>query len=178
VEPGHVRITNLGASFIGGMLGSLAQQAEAVALTFSDAGIATTAVPNARDLIWGKALVAVTLNAIAAVSGYCPAEVLDNTFARDLARSVVDEIEAVAEKSGVQLPFDDAWDRFEQAARAAGMSRPSMLQDLERGRATEIDFLTGAVARVGAQVGVPTPVCRTLTHLVHMRETRDAALLA
>ncbi|NIP34771.1 MAG: 2-dehydropantoate 2-reductase, partial [Thermoplasmata archaeon] len=49
-------------------------------------------------------------------------------------------------------------------------SKTSMLQDLERGRATEIDHLTGAVVRYGREKGVPTPVCSTLLRLVRARE--------
>jgi 2-dehydropantoate 2-reductase len=49
-----------------------------------------------------------------------------------------------------------------------------MLQDVERGRPTEIDALTGAVVRYGRQVGVPTPVCETLHRLVRARERQLA----
>jgi 2-dehydropantoate 2-reductase len=49
-----------------------------------------------------------------------------------------------------------------------------MLQDIERGRPTEIDALTGAVVRYGREVGVPTPVCETLLRLVRARERQLA----
>jgi 2-dehydropantoate 2-reductase len=51
-------------------------------------------------------------------------------------------------------------------ARATGENRSSMLQDLERGNPTEIDFINGAVARLGQKAGVDCPVNMTLTRLV------------
>jgi len=50
-------------------------------------------------------------------------------------------------------------------------SKTSMLQDMERGRPTEIEALTGAVVRYGERTGVPTPVCTTLLRLVRAKET-------
>ncbi|MCK5414209.1 MAG: 2-dehydropantoate 2-reductase, partial [Thermoplasmata archaeon] len=49
-------------------------------------------------------------------------------------------------------------------------SKTSMLQDIERGKPTEIDALTGAVVRGGEETGVPTPVCSTILRLVRAKE--------
>jgi 2-dehydropantoate 2-reductase len=66
---------------------------------------------------------------------------------------------------GVVLPGDPVA-RVMQVAQATAANRSSMLQDMERGRRTEVDAINGAVAERGLRLGVPTPVNQTLTELV------------
>jgi 2-dehydropantoate 2-reductase len=74
---------------------------------------------------------------------------------------------AIAEKLGVR--FAVGVDRRIEGAAAVGAHKTSMLQDLERGRAMEIDALVTAVAELGALVGVPTPAIGLVLGLVRLR---------
>jgi 2-dehydropantoate 2-reductase len=81
---------------------------------------------------------------------------------------------AVADAQGIVLDQSPE-ELFDFAARKeiAYDHKPSMLQDVEAGRATEIDFLNGAIADFGERHGVQAPLNRALTALVKGRERGD-----
>ena len=72
--------------------------------------------------------------------------------------AMVEEAAAVSRAQGVDLPPETEAERIELARRLPTGMRSSMLHDLEAGRRLELDWLTGAVVRLGSAVGVPTPV--------------------
>jgi 2-dehydropantoate 2-reductase len=83
---------------------------------------------------------------------------------------VAEETARVAAAAGVQLPYFDAAERVRRHCMDVGTSKPSMLQDVERGRPTEIDAINGAVVRLGRRLGVATPYNEALLLLVKARE--------
>ena len=74
--------------------------------------------------------------------------------------AMVEEAVAVARARGVDLPEGTEAERIELARKLPTEMKSSMLHDLEAGRRLELDWLTGAVVRLGAEAGVPTPVER------------------
>jgi 2-dehydropantoate 2-reductase len=92
---------------------------------------------------------------------------------------VIDEAFAVARAAGARLRWDDAdayrRDFYGALVPSTAAHRSSMLQDLERGRPTEIDALNGYVVRRGVELGVPVPVNTTLTHMIRARVRRARA---
>jgi 2-dehydropantoate 2-reductase len=76
--------------------------------------------------------------------------------------ALVEEAVAVARAQGIALPADLAAERLELARQLPGEMRSSMLHDLEAGRRLELDWLTGAVVRLGAEAGVGTPASAEL----------------
>jgi ketopantoate reductase PanE/ApbA-like protein len=72
--------------------------------------------------------------------------------------------------NGAILPGKDYNVWLEQIMGVYGRGKPSMLQDFERGRLTEIDFINGYVAQVGKQIGIPVPMNAAITDLVHQIE--------
>ena len=172
VGPGHVRHTNVSRTYVGEMDGRTTPRVERIAATFSAAGIPTSVSDSLLDLQWGKLLVNAAANAVAAIAGCTAGELARHASARELTRLVAEETATVARAVGAHLP-DDPAAKVHQALAAAGDSKPSMLQDVERGRWTEIDAINGAVVRAGEGVGVPTPYNRCLTLLVRAIEARQ-----
>jgi 2-dehydropantoate 2-reductase len=81
----------------------------------------------------------------------------------DCGTTAVAEAMAVAQAEGVALPMIDPREAWSQAVVGLPFSfKTSMRQDIEKGEKTEIDFINGAVVRLGEKWGVPTPVNRTL----------------
>jgi 2-dehydropantoate 2-reductase len=74
--------------------------------------------------------------------------------------AMVAEAAAVAKGRGVALPDDIAEERIAFARGLPTEMRSSMLHDLEAGRRLELDWLTGAILRLGAEVGIDTPISR------------------
>jgi 2-dehydropantoate 2-reductase len=83
---------------------------------------------------------------------------------------VVDETVAVAAAKGIRIDRDKIVATVDSALREHAHHKASMLQDREHGRQTEIEMINGAIAREGASLGVPTPVCDTLADLVRIIE--------
>ena len=72
--------------------------------------------------------------------------------------------------NGAIVPGKDYNVWLDQIMGVYGRGKPSMLQDIERGRLTEIDFINGYVTQLGKQIGIPVPMNTAITDLVHQIE--------
>nr|MBA3329602.1 2-dehydropantoate 2-reductase [Actinomycetota bacterium] len=86
-----------------------------------------------------------------------------------LVHELVDEGKRVAAAAGVEL-HEDPWEMNVLATRRGSAHSPSMLEDVEARRPTEIDLITGALVREGERLGVPVPLHTALLRLVKARE--------
>ena len=84
----------------------------------------------------------------------------------DLVRKIAEETIAVANATGCAIDSVGAIAHIEQTLREAGMGKGSMLQDVEAGRRTEIDVITGAVVAAGERAHVDTPLNRAILALI------------
>ena len=134
-----------------------------IAHAFNDAGLATTVTPNILGTMWDKLLVNVATGAVSAVTGLPYGPLYRIPQIETTALAAVEEAMAVARAQGIRLGFPSARDAWLKAA--AGLPedfKTSMLQSLEKGSVTEVDFINGAVVRHGARLGIATPVNATL----------------
>jgi 2-dehydropantoate 2-reductase len=166
VGPGEIRHTGVGPTVIGALDRSSRSMAEKTAETFNEAGLQTRVSDDVRDDIWGKVLVNLGINALTALTGLRNGQLLEFPELRRLMRLAVEEGMRVAEADGVDLGLLDHVAHVYEVVEATGANRSSMLQDVDRGRRTEIDALNGAVVGLGEKMGVETPVNRALTALV------------
>jgi 2-dehydropantoate 2-reductase len=148
------------------------EKVEALAEACTRAGMPTHALEDARGAQWRKLIFNAGSNAIAALTGRTHGQVAEPPT-RELAWAVMAEGRAVADAQGITLDMSPE-ELFDHAARkdVAHGHKPSMLQDVEARRATEIDFLNGAIVAFGERHGVGTPLNRSLTELIKgMEET-------
>jgi 2-dehydropantoate 2-reductase len=98
----------------------------------------------------------------------------DDLQLRAIMDGIVEEAFRVAQRQGVELFWESAHAYSEffynQLLPPTYDHRSSMLQDLERGRRTEIDAINGRIWQYGQELGVPTPYNETMTRLVRQRE--------
>jgi len=170
VGPGHVRHTAVGQTFLGEPTGELSARAVNLARTFSAAGMPTQATDRLWEMVWGKLVINAAMNATCALTGASGEAALHSAAAYALVGLVADETAAVAAALGIALPYPDAAARVRQHCQDVGPSKPSMLQDMERGRPTEIEAINGAIVREGLRLGIPTPLNQALLLLVKARE--------
>jgi 2-dehydropantoate 2-reductase len=172
IEPGHVGWDTKGDTHIGPFEPSPApmEKVEALADACTRAGMPTHALADARGAQWRKLIFNAASNAIAALTGRTHGQVAEPPT-RELAWAVMAEGRAVADAQGIVLDLSPE-ELFDHAARrdVAYGHKPSMLQDVEAGRETEIDFLNGAIVAFGEVHGVDAPLNRALTQLVKGRE--------
>jgi 2-dehydropantoate 2-reductase len=130
------------------------------------AGFIIETVSDPTALLWGKLVINAAINPLTALLGVLNGELLARPSARLLMQSTAREAAAVADATGVRLPYSDPLAAAEAVARRTAANRSSMLQDIQRRAPTEIDAICGAIVQAGERVGVPTPVNQTLLCLV------------
>ncbi|MEN6343362.1 MAG: ketopantoate reductase family protein [Methanospirillum sp.] len=139
-----------------------------------DAGIPVEGTTSIRTDIWGKTMYNCALNPLGALMNVPYGRLVD-PHALAIIEAIVTEIYAVARTQGVALAWPDpsSYLAFLVSTQLPSTSghHSSMLQDLARGQRTEIDFLNGAIAAIGARHGVPTPFNACIADLVRFRES-------
>ena len=167
VAPGVVRHTYGDRLPIGEPDGTRSERVLRLSRALIAAGIKSPVRPDIRRDIWMKLWGNLSFNPISALTGATLDVIATEPGTRAVARAMMVEAEAVAEKLGIVFPIDV--DARIQGAVEVGAHRTSMLQDLEQGRPMEIAALVGAVAELGRLVGVPTPAIDTVHALVKQR---------
>jgi 2-dehydropantoate 2-reductase len=173
VEPGHVCMDTRGETQLGPFEPQPAtlEQVRDLADACTRGGMPTKALEDARGAQWRKLIFNAGSNAVAALTGLTHGRLDDLPGTRWLAESVMAEGRAVSDAQGIVLDSDPL-ELFHWAAGkdVAYDHKPSMLQDVEAGRATEIDFLNGAIVSFGERYGIETPLNRALTALIKGKE--------
>ena len=166
--PGHVIAGTAGKeTVIGELDGRISERAERVAATFRRAGLETVVTGTIMATIWDKLLINVATGAVSAISRLPYGALYRCEPLHRVALEAVGETIAVAVAAGVRLSRPDPEAAWRKAAEGLPDDfKASMLQSLEQGQPTEIDFINGAVVRAGERYGVPTPVNRTLVACV------------
>ncbi|MDM8358311.1 2-dehydropantoate 2-reductase [Pandoraea communis] len=123
---------------------------------------------NIRDEIWLKLWGNLCFNPISALTHGTLDIIASDPGTRAIARAMMLEAKAIGDKFGVHFRVDV--ERRINGAGAVGAHKTSMLQDLERGRAMEIDPLVSVVQEMGRLAGVPTPTLDVVLALVQQRE--------
>jgi len=168
---GHVREAGRGFAQIGSPSGAEHRARDAVAL-LTRGRIDCERSAAIEEALWAKAIVNAAINPLTALTGLRNGIVVETPELLELLRAVAGEAANVARHCGVFVR-DDIAGPVEAICRQTAQNRSSMLQDVSAGRRTEIDFINGEIARRAEERGLPAPLCRALTALVHGLETRE-----
>ena len=182
-DDAHVEYELDTETWLGPFAGSATyEQAQEIEALLASSGLHARAFPDLRPAQWSKLIFNATVNTVSALTdlphvGAFAAVDADTDLGR-LVRDLMDEGKAVAAAAGVEL-HEDPWEMNVHAVRRgetlAAEGRyahvPSMLEDVRAGRATEIDFITGALVREAGKLGVPVPLHTAMYRLVRARET-------
>ena len=161
---GHVLVGTRGKdTHIGELNGAVSARVQRIAHLFNAAGLQTMVSNNILGTMWDKLLINVATGALSGITRLTYGDLYQQPELEACGVAAVAEAMAVAQASGIQLGITDPHDAWVKAG--AGLPyefKTSMLQSLEKGSVTEIDFVNGAVVRWGQRCGVPTPVNQTL----------------
>lgn len=175
-SPGQVTVTVSADSIrIGPAPGFVPKiSAEKVAHELATAKIPTMPVQNILPYIWSKVIYNASLNAICSLNEIPYGKILENEKTKEQMAQIVRECYAVAKKKNIFLePVDaDAYLKLlvDELIPRTAAHLPSMLQDLKKGKRTDIDALNGAISRLGKELGVTTPVNDEITSLIQSKE--------
>lgn len=173
--PGRVAHFGRGDLVIGAKDPALQPRLQAVVELFAGAQVPVVVSDDVMDALWRKLLLNCAYNAISAVTQQPYGRMAALPEVRAVMRDVVEEVVSVARADGQSLELDECLQAVERLAPAMPAQLSSTAQDLARGKPSEIDHLNGFVARRGAELGVPTPVNRTLHALVKLAEAAREA---
>lgn len=153
--PGVIRHIEGNRFTLGEPSGEKTPRVLALSQLMTAAGLKAPARPDIRNELWLKLWGNLSFNPISALTRATIDVILADPLTRALAASMMAEAQQVAEAFGVRFPV--TIERRIKMAEEIGAHKTSMLQDIEAGRATEVDALVGAVAELGRVAGVPTP---------------------
>jgi 2-dehydropantoate 2-reductase len=163
--PGKIRHAGQGETVIGPAREE-EERVQTLVSAFNQAGLETRGAPNVDQLIWGKLIVNVGINALAALTRLKNGRLPQMEGTRSIMERAVKEAVAVARAKGIELPYADPFDHVVAVCRATAENVASMLQDVVHQKTTEIEFINGAIVREGKALGIDTPVNGLLTALV------------
>lgn len=166
-EPGVIAHQYSNRFDLGEPDGSRSERAQALSQAMIKAGLRAPVRTGIRDNLWVKLWGNLSFNMICALTGSTLDVVTGDPGTRAVARAMMLEAQAVAEKLGVRFPLDV--DARIQGAQEVGAHKPSTLVDLERGRPMEIEPLLGAVVEMARLTQSPVPTCDTVLALVRQR---------
>ncbi len=156
--------------------GSLTPRAEAIAALLQAAGINALATARIRREQWLKFLVLAPFAGVCSLTRHTKQAVWDDPDTRALLEAAVREVEALSRARGVDWGDDDPTTRtLERIAAMPPHMQPSMALDLQRGRPLELEAITGAVVRMGAETGVDVPVNRCIYAALKLHADGTAA---
>jgi 2-dehydropantoate 2-reductase len=147
---------------------------EQVAAHLDAAGIPTALVDDILPHLWAKVLYNGALNPLGAILGVTYGELAAHPATRELMTVLIAEMYEVAQARGVRLLHPTAQDYcrhfFTDLVPPTAAHHPSMLQDLQHGRRTEIEALNGAICRYARELGLATPYNEAVCQLVRFLE--------
>ncbi len=158
--PGEVLHTAGNRLPLGEPSGGRTERVLALSSALRGVGLKSPVRNDIRHELWVKLLGNAALNPLSALTRKALADLIDSPYGRSLIEAMMDEVREVASAVGVRIALSN--DRRIAGARAAGYHRTSMLQDLERGRAPELDALLGAVIELAERNHVRVPTLRAI----------------
>ncbi len=142
-----------------------------IAKAMTTSGLRTEETPDIKKHVWKKTILNSALCSICAMTGQTMKGAMEFEYSRDLAVRILEEGLEVAKANGYDFG-PEALDQFTSYLEKGGAHKPSMLIDVENKKPTEVDFMSGAIARYGKMYRIPTPVNLTFSNLLKAVENQ------
>lgn len=145
-----------------------------LAAALGRAGFETYISDEVTSLVWSKLIINVGINALTALLNVKNGQLLEYEDIKQVMADLVKEALIVVKKKGIQLIYDDPLAQVYEVARKTASNSSSMLQDFQKNRPTEIDFINGAVVNEAQKLGISVPVNETVTRIVRTLDVLHA----
>lgn len=147
------------------------ERVQAVESLFKDTGLHYRVTEHIREEIWSKFRLNVCNNLPQAILGAGVGCYQDSVHMKQISGGLRRELEAVAAAKGIDISQADSSSSHGSAVPPS--ARYSTLQDLDAGRHTEIDMFSGALVRMGRELGIPTPYNEYTYHMIKALEEKN-----
>ncbi len=138
ISPGIVRHAGYGDTFIGEKNGELTERIFEIAKNFTESGLKTEVVNDIMERRWIKAAVNAVINSLTAIFSVKNGEILENENLKEMARCISQELSSYLQRKGIK---EDIYSIVEDVSLKTKENESSMLQDIKRGRKTEVDYI-------------------------------------
>jgi 2-dehydropantoate 2-reductase len=165
----HVEYVLDTETWIGPYAGTPVERAREAGELLARAGLNVEVLDDLRPAQWSKLIFNATVNGVAALTGLPHDAHYAEGELGGLVHALVDEGKAVAAAAGIEL-HEDPWGMNVLATRRGSAHYPSMLEDVEARRPTEIELITGSLVREAERLGVAVPLHQTLYRLIKAKE--------
>jgi len=168
IEYGHIEFAGEGITYIGSLDGEITEDVLTVVEVLKSSKMNAEAVNNIREKIWLKAVINSVINPITALCKVRNGKIIEIPELWKIAEELAKEGENVMKALGFNIK--NLIEEVKKVILATRNNKSSMLQDIERGKRTEIDFINGAIVKVAEQLGIDVPYNRMMWLLIKGQE--------
>ena len=172
--PGHIKNHASLPSWIGEYEGGMSERVKNVAETFTAHGLETIASDNIKKRKWMKLFALTAIGPLSAIFDLNHSDLYINNKsskdARDLGKQIILETKQVAKADGVDVSEDECLEMFNKIVDSKQTNKSSMAFDVLYKRKTEIEFINGAVSKIGKKHGIATPLNDLMYKVINIKE--------
>jgi len=170
VGPGHAHHNNMSMIRIGEMNGGMTSRLETLVKTWCDAGFNAKAFDDIEQLIWEKFVCNVAWSGSCSIFRKTIGQVMESEQMFNIAKGCAIEAKKMGDIKKVNFTFDDTVNYITEFGKKLLNSKPSMLQDVEANRLSEIDAINGMVVTLGNQYDIETPYNTAVSSIIKAQE--------
>jgi 2-dehydropantoate 2-reductase len=165
-NPGVIRHTGKGKTFLGELDGTRSKRLENIARIFDEAGIETQVSDDVVKEIWAKAIINSSINPLTTFFNCKNGYLQENPLLYKIVEAVSGESTNIAQSEGIKLAVPDMIQRTKEVIRDTASNYSSMLQSIQQRKKTEIDSINGKLVTIGRQHKIDTSLNKILVDLV------------
>ncbi len=170
IGPGHANHNNMSMIRIGEMNGGITSRLESLVKTWSNAGFNAKAFEDIEQLIWEKFICNVAWSGSCSIFRKTIGQVMENNQMFNIAKGCALEARKMGDFKNVNFTFDDTINYITEFGKKLLNSKPSMLQDVEANRLSEIDAINGMVVTLGNEYNIETPFNTSVSSIIKAQE--------
>ena len=168
--PGHAHHNNMSMIRIGEMNGGITPRLNNLVKIWCDAGFNAKAFEDIEQLIWEKFICNVAWSGSCSVFRKTLGQVMDNEHMFNIAKGCAIEARQMGDLKKVNFTFDNTVEYITEFGKKLLNSKPSMLQDVEANRLSEVDAINGMVVTLGKELGIETPYNTAVSSIIKAQE--------
>ena len=170
IGPGHAHHNNMSMIRIGEMNGGMTSRLETLVKTWCDAGFNAKAFDDIEQLIWEKFVCNVAWSGSCSIFRKTIGQVMESEEMFNIAKGCAIEAKKMGDIKKVNFTFDETVSYITEFGKKLLNSKPSMLQDVEANRLSEIDAINGMVVTLGNQYDIETPYNTAVSSIIKAQE--------
>ena len=174
IGPGHIKNHGSLPSWIGEYEGGMSDRVSDLAETFTAHNLETIAVTDIKKRKWMKLFALTAIGPLSSVFNLHHTDLYitnkNQKVSRNLGKQIILETRAVAKADGVDVTEDECLEMFNKIVDSKQTNKSSMCFDILNKRKTEIEFINGAVAKIGKSHGIKTPMNDLMYNMIMVKE--------